>query len=382
VASIDPAEFRVNPVRANAIVGSLHFRSGARALSRDLPREERMEAPFPKELNLPPGSHRIEVHYTAPSFTSPTKLRFQYRLGEELWRDAGERRTAYFENLPPGRYRFQVRAANDDGIWNPTPATLSFIVLPWFWQTTVFRGLVGCTLVASGLGWIRRRRVQLAIKRDNQIRFTRQLLASQDAERARIARELHDDLCQRLARLAIDMGQIENSTPNPDGRNALKEVREGLVQLSDDVHAISYRLHPSILADLGLAEAVRAECERLTRRNTIEIQVKVDGIPDDIPREPALCLFRVAEEALRNVIRHANARRVQVVLRGVDGGIQLAVQDDGTGFDPEAQRQRPSLGLTGMRERVLLLDGQLDIESSHDNGTVIMAWLPLSRTPS
>jgi signal transduction histidine kinase len=378
VASIDPAEFRVNPVLAKAIIESLHFRPGARASSRDLPKEQHLHAPFSGGIQLPPGSHRIEILYTAPSFTSPTKLRFQYRLDDEAWREAGNRRIAYFENLAPGRYLFQVRAANDDGVWNLDPATLSFAVLPWFWQTTIFRALVGCALLVSGLGWNHRRRVQQAIKRDNQIRFTRQLMASQDAERARIARELHDDLCQRLARLAIDAGQIENATPNPDGRQAVREVREGLVQLSEDVHAISYRLHPSVLADLGLAEAVRAECERVSRRNAIPVEVRVDGIPDDIPREPALCLFRVAEEALQNVIRHANARRVEVVLRGVDGGIQLAVQDDGKGFDPESQRQRPSLGLAGMRERVHLLNGQLDIESSPGGGTVIVSWLPLA----
>jgi signal transduction histidine kinase len=89
----------------------------------------------------------------------------------------------------------------------------------------------------------------------------------------------------------------------------------------------------------------------------------------------------VGEEALQNVIRHASARRVEVVLRGVDGGIQLAVQDDGAGFHPEAQRQRPSLGLSGMRERVHLLNGQLDIESSPGSGTVIVGWLPLTGTP-
>jgi signal transduction histidine kinase/ligand-binding sensor domain-containing protein len=381
VASIDPAEFKANPVLVKAIVESLLFRSGARALSRGVSREHRIHAPFPSELKLPPGSHRLEVHYTAPSFASPTKLRFQFRLDDQPWRDAGTRRTAYFENLAPGRYQFQVRAANDDGIWNLDPTTLTFAVLPQFWQTTIFQGLVCCVGLVSVLGWNHRRRVHQRIERDNQTRFTRLLIASQNAERARIARELHDDLCQRLARLAIDAGQIENSPPNSDGRQALREVREGLVQLSEDVHAISYRLHPSVLADLGLAEALRAECERISRRNPIEVVVKVDGIPEDIPREQALCLFRVGEEALQNVIRHASARRVEVVLRGVDGGIQLAVQDDGAGFNPEVQRQRPSLGLSGMQERVHLLNGQLDIESSPGSGTVIVGWLPLTGTP-
>lgn len=125
---------------------------------------------------------------------------------------------------------------------------------------------------------------------------------------------------------------------------------------------------------------MRAECERLSRRNANKAEVSVDPIPNDIPRETALCLFRVVQEAFQNVIRHTNARRGEVVLRGLDGRIQLAAQDDGKGFDPEGQRQRPHLGLVGVQERVHWLDGRLDIKSSHGNGSVIESRLPLGGT--
>jgi signal transduction histidine kinase len=154
-----------------------------------------------------------------------------------------------------------------------------------------------------------------------------------------------------------------------------------LVRLSEDVHALSYQLHPSVLEDLGLVAALKAEGEHFTRRESIPVEVKVREIPEPVPRSAALCLFRVAQEALRNVARHARARTVEVSLHGLEGGLQLAVRDDGCGFDPAAQRDRPSLGLASMRERVHLLDGELDIDSAPGHGTTILAWVPLNKEP-
>jgi signal transduction histidine kinase len=142
------------------------------------------------------------------------------------------------------------------------------------------------------------------------------------------------------------------------------------------VHALSYRLHPAILEDLGLAEAVKAECERFSRHQSVPAEVRIENLPADIPPEPALCLFRVMQEALRNVSRHARAHRVEVSLRSQDQGLQLAVMDDGAGFDPAAARNRPSLGLASMRERVSLVGGELDIESAPGQGTTVVVWVP------
>ena len=231
---------------------------------------------------------------------------------------------------------------------------------------------MGAVLVVA----YRRRIARLEKRRVAQETFARRLLTAQETERARLARELHDDITQRLARLAIDVGRCELGTSGISPAETARDVREGLVQLSEDVHALSYRLHPAILEDLGLAAALRAESEHFTRHESIAVDVKLREIPEVIPHEPALCLFRVAQEALRNVARHAHARAVGLSLRGLDGGLQLAVQDDGVGFDPAIDRDRPSLGLASMRERVRSLDGELDIESAPGQGTTIMAWVP------
>ncbi|MCU0290426.1 MAG: histidine kinase [Thermoanaerobaculaceae bacterium] len=229
-------------------------------------------------------------------------------------------------------------------------------------------GLILGLVVASA-----RRRAAEAAVRD----FSRRLIGAQELERSRLARELHDDVTQRLARLAIDVGLVELGVSQDRPPGAMRPVREELVRLSEDVHSLSYRLHPSILEDLGLAEALKAEAERFSQQESVVAEVKLHDLPAVIPNDTALCLFRVAQEALRNIGRHAGARTVEISMRSLDGGLHLAIQDDGVGFDSRVEDGQTSLGITSMRERVGLLGGELDIESSPGRGTTIVAWVPL-----
>jgi len=203
------------------------------------------------------------------------------------------------------------------------------------------------------------------------------LIRAQEEERARLARELHDDITQRLACLAIDAGRVESGQDGAGRSARMLAVRDGLVRLSEDVHSLSYKLHPALLEDLGLADALKAECERFAQQESIAVEVKIEETQTGIPRDTGLCLFRVTQEALRNVARHARARSAALSLRPLEGGLQLAVTDTGIGFDLAQHRQRPSLGLASMRERVRLLDGELEIESATGQGTSIVVWLPL-----
>jgi signal transduction histidine kinase len=149
------------------------------------------------------------------------------------------------------------------------------------------------------------------------------------------------------------------------------------VKLSEDVHALSYRLHPSVIDDLGLVEALKAECDRVARAGSVSVDVDAREIPPKLPQDTALCLFRIAQEALRNVVRHAGASAVEVSIAPMDGGLQLAVSDNGAGFDSARDAGRHSLGHASMRERVHLLGGEVDIESTPGHGTTVIAWVPL-----
>jgi signal transduction histidine kinase len=207
------------------------------------------------------------------------------------------------------------------------------------------------------------------------------LLTAHEDERRRLARELHDDVTQRLARLAIDAARLEAIQSGAPG-DASQSVHGELVRLSEDVHALSYRLHPSILDDLGLAEALKAECEQISRHQPVRVEVEVHQVPDALPNDVALCIFRVAQEALRNVARHAKASVATVTLALKDGGLFLAVSDNGIGFDIEATGSRRSLGCASMGERVRLLGGRLVMKSETGQGTIISAWVPLGAAAS
>jgi signal transduction histidine kinase len=206
--------------------------------------------------------------------------------------------------------------------------------------------------------------------------LSRRLIQAQEAERALLARDLHDDVTQRMAVLAIELGRAESSAPGGVQSETLRTVREGLVRLSEDIHALAYQLHPSVLEELGLAEALRTECERRGRHGGIDVTLDLDPVPGAVGKDATLCLYRVAQEALNNVARHARAHTASVVLRQVDGGLLLAIRDDGVGFEPGKPRARGSLGLVSMRERLRLVNGTLDIESAPGQGTVIVAWVP------
>ena len=206
--------------------------------------------------------------------------------------------------------------------------------------------------------------------------LSRRLIGAHEEERALLARELHDDLTQRVAVLAIEAGRAELAAPDAAQATVMQSVREGLVRLSEDIHTLAYQLHPSVLDELGLAEALRAECERQGRRDRLALSLKLDPLPAVVGKEAALCLFRVAQEALNNVTRHAGAGAASVTLRQVDGGLFLAVRDDGVGFDPASPGRSRSLGLASMRERVRLVNGTLDIESAPGRGTAVVAWVP------
>jgi PAS domain S-box-containing protein len=221
---------------------------------------------------------------------------------------------------------------------------------------------------------IRESRAALDVSHQEIQQLAGQLITAHEDERRHLARELHDDITQRLARLAIDAGRLEQGASGNNSTAAT--MRNDLVRLSEDVHALSYRLHPSVLDDLGLVDALKTECDRVARQSALLVKVDATAVLQSLPAEAALCLFRVAQEALGNVARHANASAVTVLLSPRDNGLQLAVTDDGNGFDPAREREHASLGLASMRERVRIVRGELEIESAPGRGTTVVAWVP------
>ncbi len=256
------------------------------------------------------------------------------------------------------------------------PGSVVMFHPPSLWvehRFALFCGVVVVLLQAAFIAGLFLQRERLRRAERETLAMSGRLMTAHEDERRHLARELHDDITQRLARLSIDAAQLEMRLPQSDGPS----VHSRLVRLGEDVHALSYRLHPSIVEDLGLPEALKAECDQLSRHEAIRVAVDIAEIAVPLPKDMALCLFRVAQEALGNVVRHARATLATVSLRRREDGIVLSVTDDGVGFDPEGSHAHFSLGHAGMRERVRLLHGSVRIDSAPGGGTSIIAWLPL-----
>jgi two-component system CheB/CheR fusion protein len=207
--------------------------------------------------------------------------------------------------------------------------------------------------------------------------LTSSLLTTQESERRRIARELHDDVIQRVAALGMDSEEIRQAIlVDPlAALNKLQQLQDGLGTLAEDVRTMSHRLHPSVLDDMGLTEALRALTEDADRSANMIATFMESEVPERIPMETATALFRIAQEALRNAIKHAGRTHVRVALRGTAEGVQLEIADAGYGFDMEENRS--GLGIISMEERARIVGGTMKIRSALGQGTTIIVDVPL-----
>jgi two-component system, NarL family, sensor kinase len=203
-------------------------------------------------------------------------------------------------------------------------------------------------------------------------------LAAADEERRRIAREIHDDFGQRLAGLACALKAARKKLPQGAPQiPELDAISASLADLGEDLRRLSHDLHPAALERRGLAEALRDLCAEMERRHGLRVDLRLTGIEQTFPPDVALGLYRIAQVALENTVRHAGARTAQVTLRTTARAARLAVVDDGSGFDPQAARRKGGVGLASLEERTQLLGGRCRIASAPGSGTQIEVTVPL-----
>jgi PAS domain S-box-containing protein len=205
------------------------------------------------------------------------------------------------------------------------------------------------------------------------------LLTAQEEERRRVSRELHDQIGQQLASLAIDIGGLAADAPHPeDAQSRLRALQARVVKASEVARHIAYELHPSVLDDLGLVASLRSLCKEFSdRAKNLALEFTGVALPASMPREVASCLYRIAQESLQNIYKHANAKRATMALTLRKGAVLLTIADDGVGFDPKAVKGRGGLGLIGMEERARLVNGKLSIAARPGRGTRIEIGVPL-----
>ncbi len=397
VAVLDPAAALINPQPPPVVIEEFRLQREPVALGAG--------------VRVLPGQGDFEIQYTALSFIKPEQVRFRYQLAglDDEWREVGARRVAYFSHVPPGDYVFKVIAANSDGVWNMVGASLRVTVVPPFWQRWWFVALTVASCVGLLLLGYRRRVAQLERARAAQEAFSRQLIASEERERKRVAAELHDSLGQRLVLVKnLLLMQLRKPAANGAQSEQLNEISAEVSQAIAEVKEISYNLRPHQLDQLGLSKALKALIKRAGDSSGIAFSAEIEAMDGLLTPEAEISLYRIVQESINNIVKHAGATAARVTLLRDAAGVRLEIRDDGCGFSltegggrkadavdsiallpaetlspptnpPSALRPPPSrgFGLIGIVERARLLGGQAHIHSAPGAGTTITVQMEL-----
>jgi signal transduction histidine kinase/streptogramin lyase len=332
-------------------------------------------------VTVPAGVHRLEIRYAGLSFTAPDRVRFRYRLAnfDKDWFNAGTRRAAYYTKVPPGSYRFQVLACNNDNVWNETGASIGVMVKPLIWQTTWFR--IMAILCAAGLAvaLYEARVLRLKRQRAMQESFSRSLIESQENERKRIAAELHDGLGQNLlvvknyAAMALNQSQVSGKL-----QKQLQEISENASASIEEVRSIARALRPYQLDRFGLSKTLEDAAEVTAQAGRLEIATTVENIDGLFSPDAEISIYRIVQEWLNNVVKHSRAPKARLVVRKDAGFVRMLLEDDGVGFEYDAVMKRATagFGLANLTERIRLLGGSLKIETASGKGTRLIVDLP------
>lgn len=326
------------------------------------------------QLSIPAGHVHFEFDYAALSFIAPQKVRYRYMLEgfDRAWTDAGSRRTAYYTNIPPGRYTFRVQAANNDGLWNTTGEALAFELRPHFYQTAWFYLLLALAAIAL-IVLLLRRRLLVA-----QRQFTAVL-----GERNRIAREIHDTLAQGYVGISVQlevlsellrMHKVDAAQKHLDTTRGY--VREGLADARQSIWALRSQDSGETTLPVRLRRLVEAE-----HSATLDSQFSIFGAYRPLPPGTEREILRVAQEAIQNVKKHAGAAHLRVQLEYGPAHIALEVRDDGRGLPSVPHSEPGHYGLTGMRERAAAIGGTLEVTGESGQGTVVRLQAPAPREP-
>ena len=325
---------------------------------------------------LPAGLRAVEFRFTGVSFDAPLRLQFRHRLDgfDNDWR-TGARRVAVYSNLPPGRLCLRLAASYEGGAWDGREISVDVMVPPQLWETLWFRtGAAVIGLGAVSLVW-QRREILRRRAQAQQDQFCRRLMESQESERKRIASELHDSLGQNLLLIKnrAVMGLKENAS-SERMREQLQEISQASTDSVEEIRSIARALRPYQLDRLGLTKTLEDVAASVTTAGGLHIKAAVDNVDGLFAPEAEIGLYRIVQEGLSNVLKHAQAKSVRLVVQRSEESVRMELTDDGRGFH---SAQKDGFGLNGLRERVRLLGGVVVVMSAPGQGTQLQVSIPL-----
>ena len=333
--------------------------------------------PSSETLRVTPGKHSVEFRYTALSFDAPELIRFRYRLDglDSDWEDAGTRRTAIYNYLPPGDYRFRVAACNSDGIWSENGPGLELIVMRHFWQTWWFITLAGLSLMVSVGGTVRmvvRGQLQRRLRHLEQERAL-------ERERTRIAQDLHDEMGAKLCRISfLSEHARRGELPPQEMKDQIASISDASREVLHSLDEIVWAVNPQNDTLEHVASYIGQYAQEYFQMTGIQCEL---DIPAQLPAYPLSSqmrhhLFLATHEALTNILKHSGATQAKVSMDIEDATFRINLSDNGRGFNPSALESKPESpatgdGLINMRRRLVEMGGQYRIESVPGQGTCV-----------
>lgn len=373
VVIVDPDEVTVNPLAPPVEIESVAIDRAGVAPS--------------DSVQVSPSQTTLDINYTALSLIKSDLIRFRYKMEglDANWVDVGSRRTAYYSYLPPGEYTFKVIAANSDGVWNSEGKSIKVRIIPPVYRRLWFIALASaCALGLLFLAY-RYRVSQLERARAAHQAFSRQLIASQEEERKRIAGELHDSLGQVLL---VIKNRAYMGASAADNRNATREqfdeISDSAAEAINQVREISYYLRPSQLERFGLTAAIEEMLEQVTESSGISFDFEIADLEGAFSPEAEINFYRIVQECANNIVKHSGATGARVVISRNGPALDLTIHDNGKGFDTNAPAANGSgksgFGLTGIAERARILGGVSAIESSPGSGATVRVRIGPGKT--
>ncbi len=333
------------------------------------------------EYHIEPGPGHVEIDFVSLNFGDAGKTRYKYRLHglDDSWVNGGSISKAIFHRPPPGSYRFEVVAANRYGKWTESPASLRIHIAPHWWQLVYLRWAGAGILMAVAFGFYRHRIAKMSEREKQQNRFSQDLIHLQEVERKRIAQELHDGLGQNLT-VALNQLALERKELTED-RAGLQLVSDVITNSVQEVRQISRNLRPDALDRIGLTRAIQGVIRATARATRLEITEAIDDIDDTLPLRDEINMYRIVQESLTNIVRHANASRATVRVIRTRQLVTAVIEDDGCGFEMEKVIASPSdegnMGLRSIHERVRIMKGNVIWKTARRQGTRVTINIPL-----
>jgi signal transduction histidine kinase/ligand-binding sensor domain-containing protein len=371
LVSVDPGQLKPNPNPPPVIIESIKVDNESQGL-------DSLRAPVPRAVAIPAAKHTLDIYFTSINLPAPDLSLFKYRLTghEDRWTPLeSQQRYAHFTKLPHGHYTFEVKACNEDGLWNETPATLAVIVLPPFWQTWWFISIASICILGLIVGSVhyvstQKLQRQLAALREQEML---------EKERARIARDLHDQLGANLTQVALlgEMAETDKDLPDEVEAHA-KQISQTARETTRALDEIVWTVNPSNDTLDGLINYVCKYAQEYLALAGLRYRLEVPAQLPPVPIAPELRhnVFLAAKEAVNNVVKHSGATSAWLRLRLESNRFTLEVEDNGKGI-PEGAEKKGRNGLRNMRKRLEEIGGEFSVALGQEGGTKVSLIVPL-----